>query len=79
MALQVQIAARNKIEAELNKPVTNMDLPAVGVIAECAYSGVIRLRERKAIHRHSFCGDVTGRQGVVALAFRSNMMLYPLR
>ncbi len=28
MALQVQIAARNKIEAELNKTVTNMELPA---------------------------------------------------
>ena len=43
------------------------------------YPGVIRLRERKAIHRHGFCGDVAGGQGVVALAFRSNMILYPLR
>ena len=43
------------------------------------YPGVIRLRERKAIHRHGFSGDVAGRQGVVALAFRSVMILYPLR
>ena len=43
------------------------------------HPGVIRLRERKAIHTHGFCGDVTSRQGVVALAFRSNMILYPLR
>lgn len=43
------------------------------------HPGVIRLRERKAIHTHGFCGDVTSQQGVVALAFRSNMILYPLR
>ena len=43
------------------------------------YACVIRLRERKASHTHGFCGDVAGGQGVVALAFRSNMMLYPLR
>ena len=49
--------------------------PVGGVAA----SGVIRLRERKAIHRHGFCGDVTGGQGVVGLALRSNMILYPLR
>ena len=42
MALQVQIAARNKIEAELTKPVTNLELPAVGVIAERAYPCGIR-------------------------------------
>ena len=42
MALQVQIAARNKIEAELTKPVTNMELLAVGVIAERAYPCGIR-------------------------------------
>ena len=43
------------------------------------YPGMICLRERKPIHRHRFGGDVAGRQGVVALAFRSNMILYPLR
>ncbi len=43
------------------------------------YSGVIRLRERKAVHRHGFCCDVAGGQGVVGLALRSNMILYPLR
>ena len=43
------------------------------------YACVIRLRERKAIHTHGFCGDVAGGQGVVGLAFRSNMILYPLR
>ena len=43
------------------------------------HPGVIRLRERKAIHRHRFCGDVAGGQGVVGLAFRSVMILYPLR
>ena len=43
------------------------------------YACIIRLRERKAVHPHRFCGDVAGRQGVVALAFRSNMILYPLR
>ena len=44
-----------------------------------SYPGIIRLRERKAIHTHRFGGDVAGRQGVVALTFRSVMILYPLR
>ena len=43
------------------------------------YACIIRLRERKAVHPHRFGGDVAGRQGVVGLAFRSNMILYPLR
>ena len=43
------------------------------------YACIIRLRERKAVHPHRFCGEGAGRQGVVALAFRSNMILYPLR
>ena len=55
--------------------------PVGGVTAPggSRYPGVIRLRERKAIHRHGFCGDVAGGQGVVGLALRSNMILYPLR
>ena len=43
------------------------------------YACIICLRERKAINTHHFGGDVAGRQGVVALAFRSVMILYPLR
>ena len=43
------------------------------------YPCIIRLRERKGVHTHRFCGDVAGRQGVLALAFRSTMILYPLR
>ena len=39
----------------------------------------VLLRERKAIHRHGFCCDVAGGQGVVGLTLRSNMLLYPLR
>ena len=55
--------------------------PIGGVAASIGggHPGVIRLRERKAIHRHGFCCDVAGGQGVVGLAFRSNMILYPLR
>ena len=62
------------IRSGVNHPV---DRVAAGVGGR--NPGVIRLRERKAIHRHGFCGDVAGRQGVVALAFRSVMILYPLR
>ena len=62
------------IRSGVNHPVGRV---AAGVGSH--YPGVIRLRERKAIHRHGFNGDVAGRQGVVALAFRSNMILYPLR
>ena len=62
------------IRSGLNHPVRRVTA-AVG----CRYSGIICLRERKPIHRHRFGGDVRGRQGVVALAFRSNMILYPLR
>jgi len=43
------------------------------------YAYIICLRERKATHAHRFGGDVAGRQGVVALTFRSVMILYPLR
>ncbi len=55
--------------------------PVCGVAASgvACYACVICLRERKTIHRHGFGSDVAGRQGVVALAFRSNMILYPLR
>ena len=62
------------IRSGVNHPVGRV---AAGVGSR--YPGVIRLRERKAIHRHGFSGDVAGRQGVVALAFRSSMILYPLR
>ena len=62
------------IRVGLNHPVGRV---AAGVGA--CHPGIIRLRERKAIHRHGFSGDVAGRQGVVALAFRSSMILYPLR
>ena len=62
------------IRSGLNHPVGR-----VAADVGSRYPGVIRLRERKAIHRHGFSGDVAGRQGVVALAFRSVMILYPLR
>ena len=62
------------IRSGVNHPVGRV---AAGVGSR--YPGVIRLRERKAIHRHGFSSDVAGRQGVVALAFRFNMILYPLR
>ena len=55
--------------------------PVCGVAAGGGrrYACIIFLRKRKPIHRHGFCGDVAGGQGVVGLAFRSNMILYPLR
>ena len=62
------------IRSGVNHPVGRV---AAGVGSR--YPGVIRLRERKAIHTHRFGGDVAGRQGVVGLAFRSVMILYPLR
>ena len=62
------------IRSGVNHPVGRV---AAGVGSR--YPGVIRLRERKAVHTHRFCGDVAGWQGVVALAFRSSMILYPLR
>ena len=60
---------------------SGLNHPGGGVAASVGgrYSGVIRLREGKAIHTHGFCGDVAGGQGVVGLAFRSVMILYPLR
>ena len=58
------------IRSGLNHPVGRVAASGGG-----RYPGVICLRERKAIHRHGFCSDVTGGQGVVALAFRSNMIL----
>ena len=41
--------------------------PVGGVAASIGggHPGVIRLREGNAIHRHGFCGDVAGGQGVV--------------
>ena len=62
------------IRSGLNHPVGGVAAPGGS-----RYPGVIRLREGNAIHRHGFCCDVAGGQGVVGLALRSNMILYPLR
>ena len=61
------------IRSGLNHPVGGVAASGGG-----RYPGVIRLRERKTIHAHRFGGDVRCRQGVVALTFRSVMILYPL-
>ena len=60
---------------------SGLNHPGGGVAAGSGsrHPGVMCLRERKAVHRHGFCGDVAGGLCVVALAFRSDMILYPLR
>ena len=47
------------------RSVLNHPVGRVAASGGSRYPGIIRLRERKAIHRHGFCGDVAGGQGVV--------------